>query len=112
MRGIDTVIFNDAACTASNLTQWDTFISPVESADLASYLARLMQGTWVFGISEDSADLNLNPVNPELDSLGVNVDNLQYREKLIFIIQIGNLNETVVKYGLPNTPHLSYQQTF
>jgi len=95
MRGINTVVVNPNTCTALSHNQFDTSGSPGEAQRLVDYLYGLAAGTMVVGVSCDDAQLNLYPALPGLKALGVDVDNLELRDKLIFIISKGNVSETI-----------------
>jgi len=108
-RGINLVLLDPIKCIGYFHAQYDTYGDSLAAAALATFLDGLDDGTWVLGVSEDSANAMLDPAGPMLKSLGVDVDSLGYRQKVIFVIKIGDLSQTYVQIEQADTSHIEYE---
>ena len=115
-RGINLVLFNRSTCTGYNHTTYDTCCVPsdviAENNRLVTYLTGLPQRTIILGVTSDDASINLGKAAKEiLKSLGVHVDTLEQRDKVLFIVEKG-VNTIVAMRSSHGQPHLEYEHVF
>jgi hypothetical protein len=114
-RGFNLVLFNRSTCTGYNHTTYDTCAPSDVTAEnnrLVTYLTGLPQGNIILGVTSDEASLNLRQAAKEtLKSLGVDVDTLGPRDKVVFIVEKG-VKMIVAMRSARGQPHLEYERDF
>lgn len=101
------MILNPIACVVSNLTNFDTYISPVNANLLVAYLQSLGNGTILLGMTGDEPTNNLTPALSTLQSYGVSVADVPYRGKFTFILQKGSPGKTVIDKEISGARYIS-----
>jgi len=108
-RGINVLPINQLTCTPGALASFDTYGNAAAGVALNNYLNALPDSTFLVGVASDAAEgigtNNLGNARVTLKSMGVNIDSLQFREKLVFELKKGNPSKSVSKlaprYGSP-----------
>ena len=111
-RGFNLVLFDHARCIGYRYITYDTHFDTAASIRLANDLNGLPHGTIILGISSDSADLSLGPAKWALKSLGVDVDTLAFRDKVLFIVEKNTKSLLIVKRSRRFEPHIEIDYEF
>ncbi|ESN91648.1 hypothetical protein HELRODRAFT_165701 [Helobdella robusta] len=75
--------------TAHDVQQFDTYADTKEAIRMTNYLMNTANGTIVVGRSCDEISTRMAPALPYLASVNLNLTNLQYRGKWLFVWQQG-----------------------
>jgi dTDP-4-dehydrorhamnose reductase len=88
-RGFNTAEIDLSDCSINNFRNFDTYGSSTYSDALAAYITGLPPTTVLVGVTADEASVSLTQAAKDtLLSIGVNVTQLQYRDKVAFIAQV------------------------
>jgi len=92
-RGINLMSVDPNTCKAGRVLNYDTHAYRDQAVRLDAYLSNLEDGNVVVGVACDSAQWNgnLDPARETFKSLGVNVDGMSLRTKVVFIIKKGDV---------------------
>lgn len=95
-RGFNIVELNSSDCSTYAVRHFDTYEHVRESSKLLEYLATLPANTTVLGATADEASRKLTmSVRRALLNMGVNVDFMGFRWKLVFVATTGRIETTV-----------------
>jgi hypothetical protein len=96
-RGFNTVKIDVSDCSIHDFHNFDTHRDTSYSNALVAYISGLSPTTVLIGVTADeAANLLTQAARDTLLSIGVNVTQLQYRDKAAFIAQIGRPSAAVM----------------
>jgi Interleukin-like EMT inducer len=97
-RGFNLIELNVENCASNNIRHFDTFASTSYANDLVTYINSFHQPTVLIGVTVDEASDSLTTeAKNTLKGVGVDMTKLTYRDKAIFVTQIGNPSASFVK---------------
>jgi len=110
-RGFNVVTLDMSTCKASKFGHFDTYYSGTEADALATYINDSPDGTHILGVTDDDATNALSDnAKKALKSIGVDVSNMVFHDKVLFHAVKGHPEQTVYKYGPKDSLNLYYEE--